>query len=117
MATDFRTPQTLTIANGTAVSSAVLELNSGYSRNIATLLIVSPATLPESITVEVTTKYDPANPGNSVWGTLQSGGADITLPAGKATQLTEITAEALRLKSSTNVAGDRVFNLNGNARR
>lgn len=109
---DFRSAQTLTIANG-GTTSPTLDLIETRSKVVAGILIVSPGTLPETVNIQVTTDLS-ASP--VVWGTLQSGGADIALPAAKATQITETTAAAVRLVSTAPVAADRVFSIRGNSR-
>jgi hypothetical protein len=96
---------TLTIANGETNSS---ELR--VSQRTA-LAIFSPGTLPETVTIEVA----PVLGGTFV--PLQSAGADITIPAGKATEITLLHAGALRLTAGEAVGGARAFRVQGGARR
>jgi hypothetical protein len=101
----FPIDTTLTIANG-ETSSAELRVAQRTA-----LAIFSPGTLPETVTIEVA----PVLGGSFV--PLQSAGEDITLPAGKSTEITLLHAGALRLKAGEAVGGARDFRVQGGARR
>lgn len=66
-----------------------------------------PGTLPETVTVKIAQKDDPAA---GDYETLYNG-ADVVAVAAKAVALPDFTAEALELSSGTNVGADRVFYL------
>ena len=70
------------------------------------LTIYSPATLTGTITVQV----EPTSTGTS-FVDLQSGGADVTIPASKATVLNPITWRQIRLITGTTEAAARTFTL------
>jgi hypothetical protein len=99
---------TLTIANG-ATLSAEQPMTVNGSRRRLSLLIGSPTTMPESITILVRRTI-----GGTAY-TLQSGGADITLTAGKATPIYPISVASLQLKAGGAVGADRVFEIMGAA--
>lgn len=93
---------TVTIASGQTVSG-VLSLHGASGAKALTLNIISPATLPETVNIEL---------GNAVagnYGRLQSGAVDIALAAGKATILDSIVSITLRLVATGAVAADRAF--------
>jgi hypothetical protein len=93
--------QTLTIPNAGTTSNVVYLKDQGAWRSFNAMLY-APATLPETVTVEV-------SPDDVVWDTLRASGSDITLAAGKADPLIGLTCYALRLKAGAAVAGARVF--------
>jgi len=94
---------TLTIANGQTLSSA-LDLNTYGTRYVRRVLVLAPATLPESVTLRVSMD-------DSTYFTLQSGGSDITFPADKATQINGFQCRYVKLLAGVAVAADRVFTL------
>lgn len=98
---------TLTILSG-QTESAELDLAGTNIRGPIGLLIVSPATLAETVHLVISTTLA----GN--FGRLQSGGADVVLAAGKATQFSFVTGRVIKLKATGAVAADRTFNLMGN---
>lgn len=101
--------RTLTIASGQTTSADVLSTSyKGSARNWS-LMIFSPATLPESVKVQV------APTPTGTYCDLQAGGADITLAAGKALPLTETICGAIRLVAGSAVAADRAFIIQGKA--
>lgn len=102
-------PTTLTIPNG-AQASNELNLVGSMSRGVIAMEILAPLTLPETVSLQSSI----ASGGN--FRTLQSGGVDITIAAGKVLQLTEVTSMILRLASATPVGADRVFDVVGNNR-
>jgi hypothetical protein len=69
-----------------------------YARAIT---VMAPATLTGTVKPEV---YN-----GSTWTTLQDAGADVTIPAGKATVLPRFTAQDLRFVSGGAEAADRDF--------
>jgi len=95
---------TLTIVNGQAASPA-LDLAAIFPAGKLSLLIIAPGTLPETVTVRV------AKATGDTHTALQSGAQDITLPAGKATQLDPLVAGSLQLVAGGNVGGDRAFQI------
>lgn len=94
-------PSTLTILNGAQESEELLTILHGHGS--ISFMISAPAALPENVTIQVRIV--------TLWATLQSGGEDIVIPAGKATQVLQINCRAIRMKSSTAVAANRVFDL------
>lgn len=102
--------KTLTIANGQTVSD-VLNLQGLGTRHVFGITFRSPATLPETVTLEV------SETATGTFEPYQSGGTDITLAAGESTPVTEVIAGALRLVAGSAVAADRVFRLFGNTRQ
>lgn len=92
---------TLTIASGQTLSPA-LDLTSYGTRYVRRVLLIAPATLPESVTVLVSTD-------DSTYATLQSGAADIVLPAGKATQINGFQTKWLKLQAGGAAGADRTF--------
>lgn len=71
----------------------------------AGLLISGPSTLPESVVVQILPS------GSAVWRTLQSGGADVAVGAGKAVVISPTPFFDLRLLASAAVAADRTFDI------
>lgn len=81
--------QPIIIASGTSTGNAV-----GTFDDANALTIFSPATLTGTITVEV----EPSSTGTT-FVALQSGGSDVTIPAGKATVLNKVGWRQMRLTS------------------
>jgi len=100
--------KTLTIANAGTITD-ILNLWGLRSHRITNILIISPAALTGTVTVEV------AELDSDTFVALQSGGSDVTLPAGKATQITGLTAGVLRLVSGSSEGAERTFRLLGGA--
>lgn len=97
-------PATLTILGG-QTESPEFDLRISVNAPLAVnLLIIAPATLPETITIRVTID-------GTTYGTLQSGAADIVLPAGKATQVQNVTAQKFKLVAGAAVGVDRLFHI------
>lgn len=98
----------LTIPNGQSDSPGISTLDPlarpGVGSSVG-LLIAAPATLPETITVEILPF------GSATWRTLQSAGADVTIAAGKAVVIAPTPFADLRLHSGVAVAGDRTFDI------
>lgn len=93
--------------------SSVLKFND--LRWLRDLEIIGPASLDGTVTVEVTTKR---NPESTDWAAQQSGGSDVTVPAGKAIALTRVPFAGLRLVSDA-VGGEtakREFQISGRER-
>lgn len=95
----------LIIPSGSAVSNALGEI---YLRASRVLTIYAPATLPESITIEITPVFDPES---GDWKTLVSVDDPIVIAANTAVVITDIAALGLRLRSDGNVGGERVFRI------
>ena len=68
------------------------------------LTIYSPAALTGVITVET----EPTTTGTN-FVTLQSGGTDVTIPAGKATVINKVGWRQMRLVSAASEGGTRTF--------
>lgn len=100
---------TLTIPIGATESNVLDDPKSLFDN----MLFFAPAAIGGVTTVEVS----PKRAANSVagdWKTLQSGGADVALTAGKATPVTLANAAALKLVTDTTVAGaDEVYEVIG----
>jgi len=93
---------TMTIASG-ATTSASINLNLHGGRQPNTFIIVAPSTLPETINIDLTV--------NSQAGLLQSGGSDIIIPAGRATQVLNVSGDSFTLRATASVAAERTFEL------
>jgi hypothetical protein len=93
---------TLVILSGQTASSVLTTADSGYTRNMYKLLFVVPAAVTETVVVQVSAD-------NVTYVNLQSGGADIPVPGGKATQLCGVITPFLRLLSGTAVGADRTI--------
>ena len=93
----------LVIANGQTVSNQIPGERLRHTRE---LCIFAPATLPETVTVEVAPG---PSPQAADFRALQSDGADITLTAGKATVITAVAFQSLRLVADAGVGADRTF--------
>lgn len=95
---------TLTIANGAAVSS---ELSGDSLRNARAISIQAPAALTGTVSLQ---SADDDLPSGTTFATVQSPpGTDITIAAGKTTVLTALPFPRVRLQSSVNEGGTRVF--------
>lgn len=93
----------LTIASGQTESAIEnLQQYHGPARPWA-FLIVSPSTLPETVKIHVQVK------SGGQFGVLQSGGTDIVLAAGVATQITILGAYGVKLVAGVAVAANRNF--------
>ena len=93
---------TVTILSG-GTASAEVDLDTFNAvKYVRRVLIQSPSTLPESVTMQVS--VDGTN-----FATLQSGAADITFPAAKATQINGFMVQKFKLVAGGAVAADRVF--------
>lgn len=94
---------TVTILSGqTTHAGVVLD---GY---LKALSIFAPGTLPETVTLQVAPG---STSGASDFRALQSGGADITVPANKAVMVTEAAFRQIRLVAGAGVAADRTFTI------
>lgn len=97
----------LTILSG-QTQSGVLDFRSEGKHFITSLLVVSPTTLPEAVTVHAATSR------TGTFQPLQSDGVDITLPAAKATSIHPVgMVGAIKLVAGVAVAANRVFELAG----
>lgn len=90
---------TLRIINGDTASSSL-----SVSRICQSCTIIAPATLPETVSVQVAID-------DSGWATLKTGSSDVQLEAGKATIILNGGFTALRLLSGSGVAADRTFTI------
>jgi len=105
----------ITIPNGTAVSALVRGV---YMYHDAVgLMFYSPATLPESVYFEIN-QDENATETSTGWVALQSYAsgalANVVLPAAGCAQVYQevVFSGCFRLRSTTNVAADRVFTAN-----
>lgn len=89
----------MVIPSGQQNSNAVKPIDDCYG-----LGITSPSALTGTITVEV----EMTDTGTS-FATLQSGGTDITIAAGKATILTPLPYKQIRMHSNAAEGADRTF--------
>lgn len=96
----------VTISNGGTTSPAQPALPTSPAQS---LLIMAPAALTGTVSVEV------APVAGGTYRTLQSNGADVTIAAGKATQITVLCGCAWRLKSGSAEGADRTFDIVQNA--
>ena len=95
--------QTLTIPSG-GTDSEVFGMGTYGNRQTIEMAIIAPATLPETVTVQVAGAL-----GN--YADLRTGGTDITLAARKCDFITVISCENLRLHAGSATGGDRVFEI------
>lgn len=98
----------VTIASGQTDSNAI-----GGMDDAEALTIYAPGTLTGTITIQVAPDRQVSEGGSAVttWYTKQSGGADITIPAGKSVTLTDIGFRQLRLHSTSAEGANRTFKL------
>lgn len=96
----------LTILNGQTTGTVV-----GGFEDAEALCIWAPAALTGTITIQVAADREASEGGSTsqTWGTMQSGGSDITLPAGKVLTLTDIAFRQMRLISGSAEGSDRTF--------
>jgi hypothetical protein len=92
--------QTLSIANGGTDSAVVEALPLAPAVSV---LIMAPATLPETVTVQVAEKP------TGTFVDLQTNGSDVVLTAAKATQITVMGGACWRLHAGSAVAAARDF--------
>ena len=98
---------TMSIPNGgtdtpalsTMMSKGALRSTVG---NCSDIEVYGPAALSGVVTIQIAAKY-----GSGVWTTLQSGGADVTIAAGKSVQVPIGAFEDLRLHSAGAEAAQR----------
>lgn len=87
------------------ITTSVSNTITGFEDSFG-LSIVAPATLTStSVTLQVTNSTDSA----AVFGTLQSGGSDVVITAGKALVVTPIPFQQLKLLGTSTEAGTRTF--------
>lgn len=89
----------MTIPSGGSTSNAIVDFDDAWG-----LAIYSPAALTNTCTVEV----EPSSSGTN-FVVLQSGGTDVTLPAGKATIFSPSPWKQMRVTSGGAEGADRVF--------
>jgi hypothetical protein len=89
----------LTFSTASTTSNAIGILDDSWG-----LTLYSPSALTGTITVQV----EPTDTGTN-FVDLQSGGVDVTLPAGKATVINPIPFRQLRLITGTTEAAARTF--------
>lgn len=89
----------MTVVSGSSYSNIISIFDDATA-----LTIYSPATLTGAVTIET----EPTSTGTN-FVTLQSGGTDVTLPAGKATVLNKVGWRQMRLASAASEASARAF--------
>lgn len=89
----------IVIVSASSVGNAIAQFDDATA-----LTIYSPAALTGSITVET----EPTSTGTN-FVTLQSGGSDVTIPAGKATVLNKVGWRQMRLVSAASEGATRTF--------
>lgn len=95
------------ILNG-ATDSGVVDTSTGFWDLVSGIVINSPTTLPETVKIYVSDLLA------GTFHPLQSGGADITFPADKATPVNLIAFHFFKLVASSGaVGGDRTFKITG----
>jgi hypothetical protein len=94
-------------------------VNAGQNSNVLgrsvlermdSLTFLAPAVLAETVNIQVANKDGAVD---SDFKTLQSGGADIAIAAGKAVTVTDLAAKEIRLRATVAVAADRTFGVVG----
>lgn len=93
---------TVTIPSGGSTSNVLKDVGDAYA-----ITIFTPATLTST---GVTIGVEPSSSGTS-FVTLQSGGTDVVLPAGRATVISPPAFKQLRIESSSAEGADRIFSL------
>jgi hypothetical protein len=93
---------TATIPSGGSTSNIIKDVGDAYA-----ITIFTPATLTST---GITIGVEPTSSGTS-FVTLQSGGTDVILPAGRATIISPPAFKQLRLESSSVEGANRVFSL------
>ena len=92
---------TLTILNGASTSNAIGILDDAFG-----LTLYGPAAVTSTgIRLEV----NPSETSTSGWVTLQSGAADVFIPAAKGTVISPVTFRQMRLAASVAEGADRAF--------
>lgn len=89
----------ITIAINTSTGNAI-----GFFDDALGLEIYAPASLDGTCTLEV----EPSSTGTS-FVTQQSGGSDVTIPAGKATTISPVAFRQMRIVSAASESAARVF--------
>lgn len=89
----------MVIVNASSYSNAISVFDDATA-----LTIFSPASLTGTVTIET----EPSSTGTN-FVTLQSGGTDVTLSAGKATVLNKVGWRQMRLASNASEAAARPF--------
>lgn len=98
---------TLTIANGGTNSGALLAGNvaTQFGSNVD-MVIFAPAALTGTVTMQIAPLESPSA---GDWKTAYLGGADVTIPAGKAVVVPVVAFKNMRLVSSGAEGADRNF--------
>lgn len=98
----------LTIVSGQTTGTAIGGLDDSEA-----FTIYAPASLTGNITMQVSPdrQVSEGGPASAAWSTLQSGGVDITLTAGKALTITDVAIRQLRLVSDVAEGADRTFRI------
>lgn len=93
-----------TIGSGTTDGATILLSYYYFAKQ---LVITAPATLPETITVQV------SEDGGSTWAPLDIGSGDVTIAAGVELTIENHGWTAIRLVSGGATAADRTFIVKG----
>lgn len=96
------------ILNGETESNAVHGCDDAEA-----LTVIAPVTVSGTITIQVSSDPPSSDGGTTspTFRTLQSGGSDITLPAGKGLTITDISFRQLKMVSSTGEGAARTFKI------
>jgi hypothetical protein len=101
--------KTISLGTGAQAASAAVDMGEIGGVTALTGTIIAPATLTANCKIEVSAD-------GATYGTLQSGGSDIEIAAGKAIPLTEISARHLRIRATGTEGSARTFHLIGRGR-
>lgn len=106
---DLVIPNTQTDSNILYAAGAPTAPNMATSgegfRDADSITIYAPDVLAETVTVQV----DSTEPVATNFNPLSRGGADVTIPAGKAITLELLSFKALKLVAGVGVAGTKTF--------
>lgn len=98
------TDSNIAYASGSPTAPNMVTTGDGF-RDADSITIYAPDTLPETVTVQV----DSTEPAATNFNPLQRGGADVTVPAGKAVTVDSISFRAMKLVSGVGAAAQRTF--------
>ena len=104
--------ETVTILSGTADKAIESQRGRQAFAQATAITIYAPATLAETITLQVSADHDPAGTlygYHSLQRWTSTGATDVTLTAAKALLLPDVACAALNFHSTGVVAADRTF--------
>jgi hypothetical protein len=97
------TDSNVLLASGLPTAPNMATTGDGF-RDADFVTIHAPDTLPETVTLHVDSSEAAVN-----FNPLYRGGADVTIPAGKAVTIDELAFRAMKLVSGVGVAAQRTF--------